>query len=554
MGGSRGPEADRHRRPRCAAEARGSLGAAGAERDPQAAPAPETVGQGAGELGGQRPRAARAGTGMTRSTRRIDLTPGYLLHHRPWRDTSRILEVLTREHGRLTLFARGVRGPGAKLAPVLQPFQLLLLSWSGRGEAPQLTGAERAQHDPALPRECLLAAFYLNELLIRLTTRHDPLPELFDHYHGTLTELRAGAPLEPALRIFEQRLLEVLGYGLDLAAEALYDDKGNKGNRNEIAGKHIVGVSDDFLTDGSTRTFVPLAWKTWRFLQLDIATANEPLQMDRLRSWFTAFPFEQRGRFDSDDSSLAPIWEIGWRTARLDAHDTYMDTPYWERLQYVGDTRIQALISYTVAGDDRLARQAIQAINDSRIPDGITQSRYPSSLPQYIPTFSLLWVGMVHDFWLYRNDTDFVRAQLGGTRAVLDWFLRHQRPDGLLQKLPWWVFVDWSEDFQAGEPPQDADGGSSIITLQFIEALRYASELENTYGHRARAEMYRQAADRGSDAIRKLCWNQKYGLLADTPAQTHFSQHANILGIWLDVIPQAQQKTVLAKLLSGSIT
>ncbi|HEY0767672.1 MAG TPA: DNA repair protein RecO [Steroidobacteraceae bacterium] len=157
---------------------------------------------------------------MSRSTRRIDLTPGYLLHHRPWRDTSRILEVLTREHGRLTLFARGVRGPSAKLAPVLQPFQLLLLSWSGRGEAPQLTGAERAQHCPALPRECLLAAFYLNELLIRLTTRHDPLPELFDHYHGTLTSLRAGAPLEPTLRIFEKRLLEVLGYGLDLAAEA----------------------------------------------------------------------------------------------------------------------------------------------------------------------------------------------------------------------------------------------------------------------------------------------------------------------------------------------
>jgi DNA repair protein RecO (recombination protein O) len=103
---------------------------------------------------------------------------------------------------------------------VLQPFQLLLLSWSGRGEAPQLTGAERARHDPALPRECLLAAFYLNELLIRLTTRHDPLPQLFDHYHGTLAHLRAGAPLEPALRIFEKRLLEVLGYGLDLAAEA----------------------------------------------------------------------------------------------------------------------------------------------------------------------------------------------------------------------------------------------------------------------------------------------------------------------------------------------
>jgi DNA repair protein RecO (recombination protein O) len=157
---------------------------------------------------------------MSRSPRRIALTPGYLLHHHPWRDTSRILEVLTREHGRVTLFARGVRGPGAKLAPVLQPFQLLLLSFSGRGEAAQLTGAERAAPAVALPQACLLAGFYLKELLLKLTTRHDPLPELFDHYHGALAQLRGGGPLEAALRVFEKRLLEVLGYGLDLTSEA----------------------------------------------------------------------------------------------------------------------------------------------------------------------------------------------------------------------------------------------------------------------------------------------------------------------------------------------
>ncbi|MGH8134454.1 MAG: DNA repair protein RecO [Steroidobacteraceae bacterium] len=157
---------------------------------------------------------------MSPSLHRIALAPGYILHHRPWRDTSRILEVLTREHGRFTLFARGVRGPTARLAPVLQPFQPLLLSWSGRGEAPQLTGAERAAAVAALPPGCLMAAFYLNELLLKLTTRHDPHTGLFDHYHATLGALRAGAPLEPALRVFEKRLLEVLGYGLDLATEA----------------------------------------------------------------------------------------------------------------------------------------------------------------------------------------------------------------------------------------------------------------------------------------------------------------------------------------------
>ena len=336
-------------------------------------------------------------------------------------------------------------------------------------------------------------------------------------------------------------------------AEALFDDKGVKGNRNQIAGKHVEGIIDEFVPDGANhRVFMPLAWKTWRYLQLDIDTGDQALQFERLRTWFTAYPFEERGRFASDDDSLKPIWEIGWRTARLDAHDTYMDTPYYERMQYVGDTRIQALISYTVGGDDRLPRQAIQAFNDSRIPDGITRSRYPSSVRQIIPTFSLLWVGMVHDFWMYRGDPEFVRAQLAGTRSVLEWFLQRQRADGLLTTIPWWPFVDWGADFDFGDPPQDAGGGSAPITLQFVEALGYAAELESVLGDKTRAALYRAAAARASQAVYKLCWNQQYGLLADTPAQKHFSQHANILGVWLDVIPRQQQKTVLTKILSAS--
>lgn len=336
-------------------------------------------------------------------------------------------------------------------------------------------------------------------------------------------------------------------------AEALVDENGQKGNRNQVEGKHIVGLVDEFLPDGSpSREFMPLSWRTWRFLQLDVQTTDQPLRIERLQTFFTAFPFVERAYFRSDDPSLTPIWEIGWRTARLDAHDTYMDTPYWERLQYVGDTRIQALISYAVAGNDRLARQAIQAFNDSRMPDGLTQSRYPSALVQIIPTFSLLWIGMVHDFWMYRGDQDFVCSQVPGTRTVLNWYLQRQRADGLLQRLPWWPFVDWGNDFHSGMPPQDDDGGSAVITLQFIEALRYAAELERACGEPRNAETYRNAADRAAEGVRKLCWDQLNGLLADTPARKHYSQHANILGVWLDVIPPEQQKDVLVRMLSQS--
>ena len=133
---------------------------------------------------------------------------------------------------------------------------------------------------------------------------------------------------------------------------------------------------------------------------------------------------------------ILSIREISWRTARIDAHETYMDTAYWEQLQYIGDTRIQALISYVVSGDDRLARQALQAFDDSQYLKGLPRAVTPGALAQYIPPFSLLYVNMLHDYWMYRPDRKFVSQLLPGTRAVLEWFLKKQRPDGMSTSIP----------------------------------------------------------------------------------------------------------------------
>jgi DNA repair protein RecO (recombination protein O) len=157
---------------------------------------------------------------MTAHARRVQLAPGYILHHHPYRDTSRILEVFTRDAGRLSIFARGVRGPKAKLASELQPFRLLLLSWSGKGEAPMLSGAEGAPGQVTMPPPSLMSGFYLNELMLKLTHRHDPVPGVFDTYHSALESLKVGAGLEPTLRVFEKRLLDLLGYGVELDVDA----------------------------------------------------------------------------------------------------------------------------------------------------------------------------------------------------------------------------------------------------------------------------------------------------------------------------------------------
>lgn len=205
----------------------------------------------------------------TAHPRRVLLAPGYILHHRPYRDTSRILEVLVADHGRLTLFARGVRGPKPRFGGVLQPFDLLLLSFQVGREAGQLTGAESAQSVPPLPAGSLMAGFYLNELLLKLTVRHDPMAEVFEEYRRALSGLRAGGSVEAVLRVFEKRLLEAVGYGVDLTSEArtgkaieaqgFYRFRASEGlvpamqgDLDAVAGSSILALAREELGEGRT--------------------------------------------------------------------------------------------------------------------------------------------------------------------------------------------------------------------------------------------------------------------------------------------------------------
>jgi len=155
----------------------------------------------------------------TTQTQRIQLQPAYVLHHRPYRDTSRIVDLFTRDHGRLTVFARGVRGKSG-LAAALQAFQPILVSWSGKGEAGQLNAAELVGEPTNLPAARLLSGFYLNELLLKLLHLHDPQLEIFNLYNLTVQTLKTGGDELSALRVFEKRLLQALGFGLSLEHEA----------------------------------------------------------------------------------------------------------------------------------------------------------------------------------------------------------------------------------------------------------------------------------------------------------------------------------------------
>jgi len=150
------------------------------------------------------------------TARRVQNQPAWLLHHRPFQDSSRILDVFSRDHGRLSLVARGSRSARSKLKGILRPFLPLQLSWVIRSDLGTLTGAEMNGTPISLTGDALLSAYYLNELLLNLLHLHDPQPEIFTVYDTTIGQLNSQYDVAMVLRRFELELLRLLGYALIL--------------------------------------------------------------------------------------------------------------------------------------------------------------------------------------------------------------------------------------------------------------------------------------------------------------------------------------------------
>lgn len=150
---------------------------------------------------------------------RVTLEPAYVLHSRPYRESSLLLEAFTRDHGRVGLVARGARATRSRSKNVLQPFRPLLLSWIQRGELGTLTAVDQVASPPPAQGQALFCGLYVNELLIRALHRADAHPELFEAYRQLLNELAAQLQPEPVLRVFEKQLLDALGFGMQLECE-----------------------------------------------------------------------------------------------------------------------------------------------------------------------------------------------------------------------------------------------------------------------------------------------------------------------------------------------
>lgn len=346
-----------------------------------------------------------------------------------------------------------------------------------------------------------------------------------------------------SLRYAESLVAEVTKYGH------------RKGNRNEVEGKIFVGREDSLVSNGSDgQSYTNLNFRTFRYIQLLVQTKDEPLVIDDVYGTFTGYPFQQPSVFVTEDTGIKKILEIGWRTARLNAWETYTDCPYYEQLQYIGDTRVQATITYYNSADDRLPRNALELMDHSRLAEGVTLSRYPSRNTQIISPFSLWYIGMLHDYWMYRGDSAFIADKLPGARGILKFFGQYQGTDGSLKNTPYWTFVDWAngKNWSFGSSPKGADGSSSILDLQLLWAYQWAADMEHRLGIPYYADLYNKKAAQLKQTIQRKYWSPTSGLYADTEEKNTFSQHANALAILTGVVSKTDMPVLGKRLLTDS--
>jgi hypothetical protein len=334
-------------------------------------------------------------------------------------------------------------------------------------------------------------------------------------------------------------------------AESLFvePEAKTKGDRNQIEGKYFFGTGDIFKTAGPNRKFSTLWWQVGRYLEFVVRTADEPLTLKSFSFNETRYPLELESRFESSDTRLQNFTPIGLRGLQMCAHETYMDCPYYEQLMYVGDTRLECLVTYALNSDDRLPRKALGIFDASRLDIGLTQSRYPSRVAQRIPPFSLWWVAMVYDYALWRGDSAFVRSLMPGVRAVLEAFETFVDKQGLIRAPLGWNFMDWVPSWPGGVPPEGELGVSGLINWQAVYVLERAAQLEAWLGEKELEQRHRRLARELAKRLQDAFWVKKKGLFADDLGYTQFSEHTQCLALLSGHLAKSLKKPLVQGLL-----
>lgn len=320
-----------------------------------------------------------------------------------------------------------------------------------------------------------------------------------------------------------------------------------KTDRMDAKGGILEGYMDCYHPAGNgekenPEEYEPFWFRTFRFIKLHINTGDEPLWIQDFYFEETGYPLDIKSQVETSDDSLFAIWDISERTLRRCMHETYMDCPFYEQLQYVMDSRAQILFTYAISMDDRLARKCMDDFKRAKRYDGLLCSAYPNTKPNVIPGFSIFYILMLHDHMMYFGDKELIRYHMSSVEEVLYFFEKSRTKDGyvgktggILRKDKYWSFIDWVPDWIIGVPNAVESGALTMESLLYLMGLLKAAELAEYIGKTDLSREYRLIAGQVRQSIRDFCMNPD-GWIQDGPGFPEYSQHCQVFGILTGVL------------------
>ncbi|KAJ5820026.1 hypothetical protein N7474_005617 [Penicillium riverlandense] len=321
----------------------------------------------------------------------------------------------------------------------------------------------------------------------------------------------------------------------------------SKADRLDSKNGQIVGPYDDVtlnLTGEQSVVYEPFWFRTFRVMRLEITVGPEPVELLQFEATQVNYPMAVKATWNEPgDQVTKQIWDVSIRTMRNCMFDGYSDCPFYEQLQYSGDSRSVGLFHYLLSGDDRLMRQAITNFAASVTPEGLTQSRFPSHVPQIVAGFSLYWILQVCDHHLFFGDKKFARGFVPRIDGVLDFFDSHIDDLGLVSGLPEvvWQYVDWVTTWGATE--EHADKGvptagrksnrHTYFSMLYAYVLQKAAQLVRDAGRPGHADEYESRAASLLKAIRTHCYDGAFftDSTANITEDGAFSEHCQIFAV-----------------------
>lgn len=329
-----------------------------------------------------------------------------------------------------------------------------------------------------------------------------------------------------------------------------------KDNREDSSGK-LVGESDTYYVAGSgndqyVETYEPFWFRTFRYVQLEVETSDEPLELQFFNYRETGYPLEVKATFESSDEQLNQLWDMSVRTLKRCMHETYEDCPYYEQLQYAMDSRLMMLFTYLTSADDRMPRRTINDFYRSRQSTGMLQSRYPSMQPQVIPSFALYWIDMIDEHYSFNGDKEIIETYRPAIIELLDWYHERLTPDGIVGVTSnrFWTYFDWVEAWPLGSPAESLDRPMYLLSFMYAASLRKASDLMRVTGWNDVATTMDERADHIGNALRKSAWNEDKKMFRDLPDTEIYSQHTQVMAVLADVVKGKEAKELMERTLS----